>query len=255
MKTYKFVRIQKLEYPTIIKGTNVIVRKYDTEALDIKTWCDLLLDQESELSQITEVNRKHPAVKELNKYRKKRRALLSVINTTSAALDRAEVDQLTARQAVVLPFLNTYVRNVYSENLKKTEERVDQMLQAIEENTALKTALQEVGMKVYFDELKVIQTNITRIKSEIVKFKSEIPKMRTTAIKNSGIAALNNLITSINLGIIKNPGVDYTPLINELDAFLGEFRVLDKTRKTVAKRTAENKKTVASSTTTNTTAL
>ena len=253
METYKYARIQKLEFSAIIKGTNVILGKYNTEALDISIWCDLLMDQESELSSIKEVNRVHPAVKELNKYRKKRRALLSIISTSSATLERAEVDQLTARQAVVVPFLKTYVRNLFAENLIKTEEKVDQMLQAIEENAALKTALQEVGMKDYFDELKVIQNNIALIKSEIVKFKSEIPKMRTVAIKNSGVEALNNLITSINLGIIKNPALDYTPLVNELDAFLGGFRMLDKSRRTVSIRTAENKKTVASSTTTSAT--
>ena len=77
--------------------------------------------------------------------------------------------------------------------------------------------------------------------------------MRTVAIKNSGIKALNNLITSINLGIIKNPAVDYMPLVNELNAFLGKFIMLDRTRRTVSLRTAENKETVASSPTTSAT--
>lgn len=52
------MRIQKLEFSAIIKGTNVILGKYNIEALlDISIWCDLLLDQESELSSIKEVNR------------------------------------------------------------------------------------------------------------------------------------------------------------------------------------------------------
>jgi len=253
LNTYKFARIQKLEFSALIKGTNVILGKYDAEALEISIWCDLLLDQESELSSIKEVNRVHPSAKELKKYLKKCKALLSIINSSSAVLDRAEVDQLTVHQAVVMPFLNTYVRNFYSDNQTKTEEKVAQMLFAIEESAALKTALQEVGMKVYFDELKVVHNNITLIKREIVTFKSELPKMRTVAIKNSGIKALNNLITSINLGIIKNPAVDYMPLVNELNAFLGKFIMLDRTRRTVSLRTAENKETVASSPTTSAT--
>lgn len=85
----------------------------------------------------------------------------------------------------------------------------------------MKTALQEVGMKDYFDELKVIQNNIALIKSEIVKFKSELPKMRTVAIKNSGIKALNNLITSINLGIIKNPAVGLYAVGQRIGCFSG----------------------------------
>lgn len=250
----KYGRIQKMETPTLFKGVNAILSKYDTEALDIKTWCDLLLDQESELGELTEINRTHPASKELKTQRKARKMLLSVINTHYSALNRAQVGLLTAQQEVVIPFLTKYVRNSVSNNNKKLDEILIQMFGTIDEDVSLQTALQVVGLKVYFDELKVIQQNITLCKSKIVKFKSETPKMRTEAIKKSAVNALSNLIQSIELGKIKYPEKDFVPLTNELGAFLSEYQMLDKMRRTISKRTAENKKTVALSSTTDATA-
>lgn len=253
-KTYNFGRLHKFETPTLIKGVNAILKNYDTEALDIKIWCDLLLDQESELGELTEINRKHPASKELKMLRKRRKLLLSVLNTHYSALERANVEQLKGHQEILIPFLERFVRNLVTNNYKKLEELVTQMLRNTDEDTEIQSALETVGLKIYFDELKMIQENIALCKSKVVKFKSEIPKMRTSAIKNSSVQALNNLIRSIELGKIKNPETDYSPLSNELDVFLGEFRVLDKSRKTRSK-TAETKKTAASSTTTTATAL
>ena len=79
--------------------------------------------------------------------------------------------------------------------------------------------------------------------------------MKIPTIKKSAVKALNNLIVSIELGKIKHPELDYEPLINELNAFLGQYQSLDKTRRTISKKAAENKKTVASSTTTTATVL
>ncbi|MHB9057085.1 MAG: hypothetical protein ACYC2P_13220 [Paludibacteraceae bacterium] len=255
LKISHYGRIHKMETPTLIKGVNAILKNYDREALDIKIWCDLLLNQESELGEITEINRRNPAMKELNTYRKARRSLLSVINTHYSALERAQVNSLAAQLEVVIPFLNRFVRNLVSNNFKKMNEIVIQMLHIVNEDVSLQSALEVVGLKVYFDELNLIQNNITLCKSRIVKFKSEIPKMRTEAIKKEAVNALNNLIMSIELGKIKHPELDYTPLTNELNVFLGEFQALDKTRRTISKNSAENKKTAAMSPTTTATAI
>ena len=128
------------------------------------------------------------------------------------------------------------------------------MIRLIDEDEALRLSLAEAGMKVYFDELKVIQEKIILCQTTVVKFKSELPKEKTATIKKSAVKALNNLIESIELGKIKHPELDTTPLTNELESFLSEFRSLDKTRRTIAKKIAENKKTVASSPTTSATA-
>ncbi len=254
IKIVRYGRIHKYETPTLIKGVNAILKNYDTEALDIKTWSELLLDQESELGEITEINRKHPASGELKTLRKARRHLLSVINTHYRALERAQVDSLKAHQEVLVPFLDRYVRHIIVSNYKKLDEVVSQMLGEAAIVPELSPALEAVGLKVYFDELKMVQDNIALCKSKVVKFRSEIPKMRTAAIKESSVNALNNLIKSIELGRIKNPETDYTPLSNELGVFMGEFQSLDKARRTRSKK-AEIKKTAASSTTTTATAL
>ena len=254
LKNNKYGRIHKMETPTLIKGVNAIVKKYDTVDLDLKTWCDQLLNQESELAELTEIILTHPAMKELKKQRKARKKLLGVVNIHYSALERAQVDSLTTQQEVVIPFLKQYVRNTITNNNKKMEEIVIQMLRTIEENEPLRMALQTVGLKVYFDELKMIQQNITLCKTKIVAFKSETPKMRTAAIKKSAVNALSNLIQSIELGKIRYPEKDYMPLTNELEAFLSEYQMLDKTRRTISKKIAENKKTVASSPTTDATA-
>ena len=255
MEVYEYGRIQKFETPTLIKGANVILGKYDTEALDIKTWCDLLLDQESELSEVTEVNRKHPAMDELKIYRKERKTLLGVIKIQSFALERSRIGSIITQQKVVLDFLNRFIGDISANNYKKVDEKVSEIINAIEKDSSLQSAIAAVGMKVYFDELKVVQQKITSSQSIVVKFKSELPKTKIPTIKKSAVKALNNLIVSIELGKIKHPELDYEPLINELNAFLGQYQSLDKTRRTISKKAAENKKTVASSTTTTATVL
>ena len=245
IKVYSYGRIQKFEISTLIKGVNAIVKKYDTVALDIKIWCDLLLDQESELGEITEINRTHPAMKDLKKYRTLLRNILSVLNTHLSALKRAQVSTLSPQQEVVVPFLDRSIRNIVTSNFKKVEEKVIQMIHEVEQNSELQAALEVVGLKVYFDELKLVHNNVALCKMKMVTFKSETPKMRTAAIKSSSVKALTNLIRSINLAIIKYPEKDYNPMTNELNVFLGEYQSLDKSRRTMSKKSAEIKKTAA----------
>ena len=156
---------------------------------------------------------------------------------------------------MVLDFLNRFIVDISANNYKKVDEKVSEIINAIEKDSSLQSAIAAVGMKVYFDELKVVQQKITSSQSIVVKFKSELPKTKIPTIKKSAVKALNNLIVSIELGKIKHPELDYEPLINELNAFLGQYQSLDKTRRTISKKAAENKKTVASSTTTTATVL
>jgi len=254
MKVFKFGRIHKMETPTLIKGVNAIVKKYDTEALDIKTWSELLLKHGKEFDKETEINRRHPAMDDVKIYRKQCKKLLGVIMTQSSALERIQIDSISSHRIKVLNFLKPYRRDIGTNSYKKVDEIVSLIIRLIDEDASLRLSIAEVGMKVYFDELKVIQEKLIACQSTIVQFKSEIPKTRAIEIKKSAVKTLNNLIESIELGKIKHPELDTTPLTNELESFLSEFRSLDKTRRTIAKKTAENKKTVASSPTTSATA-
>jgi len=170
-------------------------------------------------------------------------------------LERSRIGSIIPQQKVVLDFLNRFVGDISTNNYKKVDEKVSEIINAIEKDSSLQPAIEAVGMKVYFDELKAVQQKITSSQSIVVKFKSELPKTKIATIKKSSVKALNNLIASIELGMIKHPELDYEPLTNELNAFLSEYQALDKTRRTISAKTAENKKTVASSTTTNATAL
>ena len=254
MKKSSYQRIHQNESSTLINGVNAILGNYDTVALDIKTWSDQLQNQGSELNAVTEINRKHPAMDDVKIHLKDRKSLLGVLKTQSLVLERLPIGSISSHQAKVLVFLKRFVRNINTYNYKEVDKIVAQMFRLIEEDEALRLSLAEVGMMVYFDELKVIQEKIILCQTTVVKFKSELPKEKTATIKKSAVKALNNLIESIELGKIKHPELDTTPLTNELESFLSEFRSLDKTRRTIAKKTAENKKTVASSPTTSATA-
>ena len=254
MKKNNYERIKKYESSTLIKGVNAILSKYDTEALDIKTWSELLLKHGKEFDKETEINRRHPAMDDVKIYRKQCKKLLGVIMTQSSALERIQIDSISSHRIKVLNFLKPYRRDIGTNSYKKVDEIVSLIIRLIDEDASLRLSIAEVGMKVYFDELKVIQEKIILCQTTVVKFKSELPKEKTATIKKSAVKALNNLIESIELGKIKHPELDTTPLTNELESFLSEFRSLDKTRRTIAKKTAENKKTVASSPTTSATA-
>ena len=254
MKKNNYERIKKYESSTLIKGVNAILSKYDTEALDIKTWSELLLKHGKEFDKETEINRRHPAMDDVKIYRKQCKKLLGVIMTQSSALERIQIDSISSHRIKVLNFLKPYRRDIGTNSYKKVDEIVSLIIRLIDEDASLRLSIAEVGMKVYFDELKVIQEKLIACQSTIVQFKSEIPKTRAIEIKKSAVKTLNNLIESIELGKIKHPELDTTSLTNELESFLSEFRSLDKTRRTIAKKTAENKKTVASSPTTSATA-
>ena len=254
MKKYNFQRIHKNESSTLINGVNAILGKYDTVALDIKAWSDDLLNQGSELNEVTEINRKHPAMDDVKIHLKDRKSLLGVLKTQSLVLERLPIGSISSHQAKVLLFLKRFLRDINTGNNKEVDKIVVQMIRLIDEDEALRLSLAEAGMKVYFDELKVIQEKLIACQSTIVQFKSEIPKTRAIEIKKSAVKTLNNLIESIELGKIKHPELDTTSLTNELQTFLGDYWTLNQTRRTISKRTAENKKTVASSTTTDATA-
>lgn len=230
----------------MIKGATALLSKYDAEALDLKIWVERLQAQETELVGIKKIVRTDPAVKnELEKYRRRRKRLLAVLSTYLLGMNKAMIDLSDSGLHRVITFLNGHLSGIAADNGKKLDEKVLQLIQEYDTDETLRTALSEAGVQRYLDELKAVQENIISCKAALVEFRGKQPRVRTNEIKRRSVVLLNELLAAIELSQIRHPEKDYLPLKNELNAFLSEYKALDKTRRTLSRKATEEKKSAA----------
>ncbi len=245
-------RVQKLELPDIVMGTLAIVEKHDPKAMFVEGMFKLLQEEIPNVAKLSEIYNGHPLTPELIKLREQSNKIVQSILKKSGSIQN--ISSLSAQAAVIAPVVNRYLNGISRENQKAKTERVSQFIATTESDINLKTALETVGLKVYVDELVLVQqtialnTNMRRISM------SEKTIEDRSALKTSIVTALTNLFKSIELARVEHPDVDYMPMINELNQLLVSYHSLIKNRITRSKNLAK-KTTVASSSTTTATAV
>lgn len=125
------------------------------------------------------------------------------------------------------------------------------MFLELDSDSAKMEAVQTLGYKPLLNELRTNQQSIKDTQKMRRSTKALNPGIQSRKkIVHRTLTAMNDLFHAIGINQKALPEVDYTPLVNELNKMLAEYKVLLQTRRTLALKSADIKKTDALSATT-----
>lgn len=246
--------IRILEYPEFATNVVEIVEKHDPAALKIEGVTNLVKAQLLEVDKITVKVRRHPITTELINLRASRSKTLGAILSLIQGYAKVQVPALKEAADIALPFLIKFMNKIHKSTNFVKNKKIDLMLQELDGNTELLTALNTLGFTVLLDELKtnyqaIIANQITRR-----EMKSVTPRLIAQKVMTNATMAINSLFKTIEINQLAEKNMDYMPLVNELNEMLNEYKIILTQRQTLNLKAGAKKKTVASSTKTTATA-
>ena len=231
-----FARVVNLEFMRLVMKLVQVVAKHNPATLKIEGVYNLLVAELPKLTSLQVKSGKHPNSTELKVLRLKRRNLLVVITGKVRLLPKAQVDALNASAALVVPLLEKYLKNIVADKLNTQSEKVNELLDELDGNAAMNTALATLGLKVYIDELKTLQAAIEQQgDSQVAKKSVKKLKVETRIIRAEVSDAVSDLLNAIEIAQKENKELDYTALISEVNELLKPHQADIKTRNTRSK--------------------
>ena len=250
---FSFRTTRKEEFPGVVHGVLEIVEKHNPEAMHIDYFYGLLLAKTDLVDQyFSSSNNSHPLSGTIKDERKRRVELVLSILSQKTAVERAKLETQTEAASKVFPIVNKYLSGFRTYNLKIAGQKLNAFIGEIDGSEALKSATSVIGIDVFIDELKVIQSHLSENQSKRLEDNSNKRILTALKVKDDAGAIMMNLFKSIELAEVQYPEVDYSSLVSELNEFLSPYRALSLLRSTI--REKAKKETVAPSTTTSATA-
>lgn len=252
-----FSQVRNLEYPGFMNDIVSIIAKHGAAKYFVEGQYNIMLGMQTELNELEVTYRKLPKTDELGIFREKRNNMISAILKQTKTLRKAGLASQTELLAFITPFVEKYMATIKDGNTKLKRERIRQLGKSFDDNTPLQDALVSLGLKMFFDELRSVQDQIDLALSEQVELLASVPKLDTKMIVKKSIKSMRNMFSAINLAILEHPTLDYSPLVNELNTYLGFYisnlRVRATSKKNAAKMKASKTKTATDTTLTSVT--
>ena len=175
--------------------------------------------------------------------------VLRAILSQSKAIHRISSVTYSDECAMVLPFVNRYVRASLPENLLITVNMCNRMMVELKGDVKLSTAVLTVGLKVYFDELERLLDQAVTISDSKLATMTSRGKSITNELRKRVSKQVSRLMKAIEAACEEHNELDYNPLIDSLNVLNTNYRTAQKAKATRAKNANEAKieTTVASS--------
>lgn len=228
----QIIRIQvteqkKDELYDLINKTIEMVELYKPQSLQVIAMLGKLKAMKPEIDNLRQID-----VKPVNKVVLKnnilniRAMLVSISNSTSAASN--PLMNLSEKVAEVKAFIKLHYKGLPKQSDKIVGERSRKMLLELEADVDLKEAIAEMGLKGYFDKLKLLVDERQALISATVKDIKETPKVKTKPIKVEVLHAMGNLLDAIELAKDDFSTSEYLKLVDDLNTLYVKVRSVKK---------------------------
>lgn len=237
--SFPFSGLLKLEIPQLADELIVIIEKHDPELLKFKEMNDLLLAVKPKIDGMTVQHGGHQITPKLKRLRAK---LNLEVRTIKLKLDLVIKTDPTGENSDVL-FLKTEITRfldkfTQSRNKEIMHRKLIQFNNEVNMNPELQTAMDFHNFMMNLDDMNSTLNQISEYTRERLSSISQRPKGITPELTKKVIKAMQNVIQEINLQQLKNPTLDYSELINDVNGLLGYFKYLMNIRKAMNERKA-----------------
>ena len=235
-----FSRLLKLEIPQLAEKMIAIIDKYDPEELKFKEINDLFLAEKPNIDAMTVPHGGHQITPKLKRLRAK---LNLQVRSIKLNLEMVIKNDATGEEYEVL-VLNTEITRFLekfrnSKNEEVMHRKLTQFINEVRVNSELMTAMSAHGFTESMDNMQSILNVIIAYLGVRIASIAKRPKVKTAELSKSVLTAMVNVSQDINLAQLRNPGLVYTELIDELNQLLNQYKILINIRQSFNARKAE----------------
>ena len=237
--SFPFSRLLKLEIPQLADELIVIFEKHDPVLMKFKEMNDLFLAVKPKIDGLTVKHGGHQITPKLKRLRAK---LNLEVRTIKLKLDLVIKNDPTGENSDVL-LLKTEITRflkkfLESKNKEIMHRRLIQFNNEVNVNSQLQTAMDTHNFMMNLDDMNSTLNQISENLRERLTSIAQRPKGITPELTRKVTKAMQNVIQEINLQQLKNPTLDYSELIDEVNQQFIKYRTLMNIRKANNERKA-----------------
>ena len=245
-----FSRLWKSEFRDLVTKVMEIVNNQNPDALDLRFVYNELANAYSGLQLMHVPYGKHPLSSNLSELRMKRMRLIRALVAQIRALQSTNAVYDIPQLEIIAPFVKRYLSPIVGSNSSKTTDTLNEMFSFMNTDHSVTDAINNLNLRNYFEELRVLQSSFAQTESERSSSKSERQKVNTSEVRINAETALSNLLKEIALMQLKHTDVDYNPLINGINELFASYGSQVKSRSTRRNQTIVKRKDASIQTTT-----
>lgn len=228
-KIYKISRIPAnlfriIEFPEFASDICKVVEKHNRPELKIDEVFSMLKSAMTEVEKITVSDRSHPLTAQLQTLRADIDNNLVALTTLIKGVSKIKIENVNEAGLKALPVLKRFITGINRKNFFQKRKLLLLLFDEINADPDLVTALQTLGLKILIDELKRDVTSIGELQSLRRESKSQAEKIRNRLTITNASTAISNLFKSIEIAQKFETAVDYSPLVNELNQIMADYR-------------------------------
>lgn len=214
LRLSKLWKLERVEYANqVIK----IVDEHDPEALKISDMYNLLVARQPEIDQLNVRYRAHPMTVSIQHLRSLRGLHISNI-LGRLKLVRKEKGDLDGDVRLVRTEIDRHFGNFRSSKNEAIKiQKVDKFNTAVEASQELEEALSELGFTSLMNDLRSVHSRIKSNSELRNKSIAARPQTKTNDLQKVVDDSIVNLFTDIRLAMLRNPEINYNPLIADLN--------------------------------------
>ncbi len=238
LRLSKLWKLERVEYVNqVIK----IVDEHDPEALKISDMYNLLVARQPEIDQLNVRYRAHPMTVSIQHLRSLRGLHISNI-LGRLKLVRKEKGDLDGDVRLVRTEIDRHFGNFRSSKNEAIKiQKVDKFNTAVEASQELEEALSELGFTSLMNDLRSVHSRIKSNSELRNKSIAARPQTKTNDLQKVVDDSIVNLFTDIRLAMLRNPEINYNPLIADLNKVTLNFDNYINIRIGQSERKAEEK--------------
>ncbi len=238
LRLSKLWKLERVEYANqVIK----IVDEHDPEALKISDMYNLLVARQPEIDQLNVRYRAHPMTVSIQHLRSLRGLHISNI-LGRLKLVRKEKGDLDGDVKLVRTEIDRHFGNFRSSKNEAIKiQKVDKFNTAVEASQELEEALSELGFTSLMNDLRSVHSRIKSNSELRNKSIAARPQTKTNDLQKAVDDSIVNLFTDIRLAMLRNPEINYNPLIADLNKVTLNFDNYINIRIGQSERKAEEK--------------
>jgi len=237
-----YSRMRYLDFPGFVNDVVKIAAKYDAAALFVDGPYNRLLSIQTDLNRLEVTYRKLPKTDELTELRLTRGIMIDTILRLMKNLNKAGLASQAEMLKLVTPFLERYMSSIPDSDTELKRELIRQLGKNFDDNVAVKEALESLGLKLFVDELRAVQTKIEETQNDQIALLSKNIVIDKKEVTSRAISTLKNLFHAIELAQLDHTNLDYSDLVNELNKYLSLYITGLRTRITIQRKALEAKK-------------
>ncbi|MEI7501992.1 MAG: hypothetical protein WCJ61_01790 [Paludibacter sp.] len=226
-------KLKKQEILTYLNQTVQVVEMHQPATLQIDVMLNKLKALKPELEMLpvshndalAETTRLQAVNAEINN------ALRAILNQSDSIYRMRNVSN-TEEVAIVLPFVERYIKATLPEILTSTVNICNRMLVELNATADLKLAVTTVGLKAHFDEVKRLIDVAAATSSSRIVITTQREKSETMLLKSRVSKCVSNLLKAIEVACEVHEELDYEPLKNGLNVLNTAYRAIQKAKET-----------------------